>query len=69
MRGEGDLFGVKQSGDMTFKIANIKEDMKIHVSCSRLATKLMIKHIKDKKIMYFKNFEICLKFNLLCTQT
>ena len=29
MRGEGDLFGVKQSGDMTFKIANIKEDMKI----------------------------------------
>ena len=29
MRGEGDLFGVKQSGDMTFKIANLKEDYKI----------------------------------------
>ncbi len=31
MRGEGDLFGVKQSGDMTFKVANIKSDFKILV--------------------------------------
>ena len=29
LRGHGDLFGVKQSGDMTFKIADIKEDYKI----------------------------------------
>ena len=29
LRGQGDLFGVKQSGDMSFKIANIKEDFKI----------------------------------------
>ncbi len=29
MRGEGDLFGVRQSGDMTFKIANLKTDFKI----------------------------------------
>ena len=28
----------------------VKEDMKIHVSCSRLATKLMIKHILDENI-------------------
>lgn len=28
-RGQGDLFGVKQSGDMSFKIANLKEDFKI----------------------------------------
>lgn len=28
-RGQGDLFGVKQSGDMTFKIANLKRDYKI----------------------------------------
>ena len=28
----------------------VKEDMKIHVSCSRLATKLMIKHILDDNI-------------------
>ena len=29
MRGEGDLFGVKQSGDMSFKIASLHDDMKI----------------------------------------
>ena len=29
MRGEGDLFGVKQSGDMEFKIADLHADMKI----------------------------------------
>ena len=29
MRGEGDLFGVRQSGDMSFKVANIKQDYKI----------------------------------------
>ena len=28
-RGEGDLFGIKQSGDMTFKIANLKRDYPI----------------------------------------
>ena len=28
-RGQGDLFGVKQSGDMTFKIADLKRDYKI----------------------------------------
>jgi ATP-dependent DNA helicase RecG len=29
MRGEGDLFGVKQSGDMEFKVSNLHKDMKI----------------------------------------
>lgn len=29
LRGSGDLFGVKQSGDMNFKIADIKKDYKI----------------------------------------
>ena len=28
-RGEGDLFGVKQSGDMTFQMANLKRDYEI----------------------------------------
>ena len=28
-RGEGDLFGIKQSGDMSFKIANLKRDYHI----------------------------------------
>ena len=29
LRGHGDLFGTKQSGDMSFKIASIKNDYKI----------------------------------------
>lgn len=29
MRGEGDLFGVRQSGDMVFKMANLKTDIKL----------------------------------------
>ena len=29
LRGQGDLFGTKQSGDMTFNIASIKNDYKI----------------------------------------
>lgn len=31
LRGHGDLFGTKQSGDMAFKIANVKSDYKILV--------------------------------------
>ena len=29
LRGRGDLFGIKQSGDMSFKIADLKKDYKI----------------------------------------
>lgn len=29
LRGQGDLFGIQQSGDMTFKIADLKRDYKI----------------------------------------
>ncbi|MEG1495261.1 MAG: ATP-dependent DNA helicase RecG [Bacilli bacterium] len=31
LRGHGDLFGTKQSGDMAFKIANVRRDYKILV--------------------------------------
>ena len=34
LRGSGDLFGVKQSGDMDFKIANMKTDFKILQQCA-----------------------------------
>ena len=29
LRGSGDLFGTRQSGDMSFKVANIKTDFSI----------------------------------------
>ena len=35
LRGSGDLFGTKQSGDMNFKIANLKEDYKILVAANK----------------------------------
>ena len=35
LRGHGDLFGTKQSGDMTFKIANLKQDYKILVQAKK----------------------------------
>ena len=35
LRGSGDLFGVKQSGDMYFKIADLKSDYKILVQAKK----------------------------------
>lgn len=35
LRGSGDLFGTKQSGDMTFKMANLKSDYKILVQAKK----------------------------------
>jgi len=44
LRGHGDLFGTKQSGDMAFKIANIRQDYKILVQ----AKKDSLEYLKDK---------------------
>ena len=35
LRGSGDLFGTKQSGDMTFKMANLRSDYKILVQAKK----------------------------------
>ncbi len=43
LRGSGDLFGTKQSGDMNFKIANLKSDYKILVQ----AKKDSMEYLKD----------------------
>ena len=46
LRGSGDLFGVRQSGDMSFKIANIKNDYDI-----------LLKAKEDSDI-YLKNLDL-----------
>ena len=45
MRGQGELFGERQSGDMNFKIANIKKDFKILEKC------------KEDSLDYLRNFD------------
>lgn len=44
LRGHGDLFGTKQSGDMIFKIASIKQDYKILMQ----AKKDSLEYLEDK---------------------
>lgn len=53
MRKEGDLFGVKQSGDMTFKISDIKRDFKILLKAKEDSNEF----IEKNKENYFKNDE------------
>lgn len=47
LRGAGDLFGVKQSGDMVFKIANLNKDFKILKKCSEDSLIFLNKHINE----------------------
>ena len=53
LRGHGDLFGTKQSGDMIFKIANIKSDYKILLQAKEDSEKFLLdddpknKELKD----------------------
>ena len=54
LRGHGDLFGIKQSGDMNFKIANLKNDYNILL----LANEDTKKYIENKEYLkndYYKN--------------
>ena len=45
LRGEGDLFGIKQSGDMKFKLGDINRDKKILLQC------------KNDSYDYLENFD------------
>ena len=54
LRGHGDLFGIKQSGDMNFKIATLKNDYNILL----LANEDTKKYIENKEYLkndYYKN--------------
>jgi len=47
LRGEGDLFGVRQSGDMVFTIANLKDDMKILTQANIDSAKFIKENIEN----------------------
>ena len=47
LRGSGDLFGTKQSGDMTFKIANLRIDYKILVQAKNDSKEYLLNHDYD----------------------
>lgn len=51
MRKEGDLFGVKQSGDMDFKIADIKRDFKVLMKAKEDSNIFLLENIRNN----FKN--------------
>lgn len=48
IRGHGDLFGTKQSGDMTFKIADIKEDYKILLQAKKDSMEFLINNKEEE---------------------
>ena len=54
LRGSGDLFGYKQSGDMVFKLANIKNDFKILLKAKE-DSEIFLKENKDKIIDYLES--------------
>ena len=57
LRGEGDLFGTRQSGDMVFKMGDIRRDFKILVQCKNDANEFVRENIEDN----FKKYPQFLK--------
>ena len=64
LRGSGNLFGTKQSGEMDFKLADIKRDIKILKQCNIDSKEFIDNNIKDNfnNYNYYKNILEELKF-------
>ena len=56
LRGSGDLFGIRQSGDMEFKMANIQTDYKILIQCKKDTDKFIENNIENnfREYPYFR---------------
>ena len=52
LRGEGDLFGTRQSGDMVFKVGDLRKDYKILVQCKIDS----LEFIKDNIVNNFNRY-------------
>ena len=57
LRGHGDLFGTKQSGDMSFKIANIKNDYSILLRAREDSYQYLLKKTEEEKQLKKKIIE------------
>lgn len=54
LRGEGDLFGIRQSGVKTFKIANLKTDLKIMMQAKKDSEEYIESGIYKNNYSYYK---------------
>lgn len=54
LRGEGDLFGIRQSGVKTFKIANLKTDLKIMMQAKKDSEEYIESGIYKNNHFYYK---------------
>ena len=55
MRGQGDLFGIRQSGDMAFKIGDLRRDYKILLQAKKDAVKFIEENV-DSGFANFKTY-------------
>ena len=65
LRGGGDLFGTKQSGDMVFKVGDITRDFKILLQCKDDASKFFLDGINQNFKEYPIYQEMIEKMNLV----
>ncbi len=54
LRGHGDLFGTKQSGDMAFKIANVRSDYKILLQAKKDSKEYLLNKDTDNDELKIK---------------
>lgn len=54
LRGEGDLFGIRQSGVKTFKIANLKNDLKIMLQAKSDSEEYINSEAYKNNMSYYK---------------
>ena len=54
LRGSGDLFGIRQSGDMAFKIADLKNDYNMLLKAKEDSDIFIKKYINEEKYKHIK---------------
>ena len=55
LRGSGDLFGIRQSGDMSFKIADLKNDFNILIKAKEDSKEFIENNLNKEEYKYIKN--------------